>query len=336
MRENRFVCFDAFGQPEETLRLDAEAILPLGEGEVRVRLEAAPVNPADLNYIQGVYGEKPDLPGARAGLEGCGVVAESADPGFREGDRVILLSGVGSWARYLTAPASCFLKLKENMGPRQAAMLKVNPLTAYLALTQFVPLRPGDWIVQNAANSGVGQCVIQLAKLMGVHTVNFVRRCDERKEWLMGLGADLVLEEGSEQAASEAIRQTGGKRPCLACNAVGGESAQRLMDLLAPGGVMATYGAMSRKSVKVPNKWLIFKDITLKGLWCTLWLSRTPRGQVEAVYDYLSRCVAEGHLQQSIEKEYPLEEVRQAVLHAQGTGRNGKVLLDLDTGKEAN
>ena len=70
------------------------------------------------------------------------------------------------------------MKLPVKVDPVQAAMLKVNPLTALRMLEGFVSLTPGDWVVQNASNSGVGRCIIQLAREMGVKTVNFVRRPD--------------------------------------------------------------------------------------------------------------------------------------------------------------
>lgn len=330
-----YACFDAFGQPEDVLRLAPYAAggqeAALKEGMLRVRMLAAPINPADINYIQGCYGEKPALPGARAGLEGCGVVVESRAAGVAPGEQVILLSGAGSWAEYLVAPADCFLRLERPLAPLQAAMLKVNPLTAYLVLTEFTSLQPGDWVVQNAANSGVGQCLIQLARLMGVRTVNFVRKAAEREDFLKGLGADVVVDEADPDAVALALDKTGGARPRLASNCVGGDSALRLMDMLATGGTMATFGSMSRQSIKVPNKWLIFKDISLRGLWCARWLQSAPRATVEAAYARLARYVAAGTLRQQVEAVYSLEDMRRAVLHAQQEGRKGKILLQTET-----
>lgn len=324
-----YAYFDTFGQPEDVLRLSPSpsAGQALKEGMLRVRMLAAPINPADINFVQGRYGEKPPLPGARPGLEGCGVVEESRAAGFGPGEQVILLSGAGSWGEYMVAPASCFLKTATPLAPLQAAMLKVNPLTAYLALTGFVSLQPGDWVVQNAANSGEGQCFIQLARLMGLRTVNFVRKAAEREDFLKGLGADVVVDESDPDAVAVALDKTGGARPRLASNCVGGDSALRLMDLLATGGAMATFGSMSRQSIKVPNKWLIFKDISLRGLWCTRWLQSAPRATVEAAYAQLARYVAAGTLRQQVEAVYPLEDIRRAVLHAQQEGRKGKILL---------
>lgn len=331
MSENHYAEFSECGmKPQDVLEYVSGPMPVPAEGEVLVRMKAAPINPADINFVQGVYGVKPVLPHSRAGLEGCGVVEETRAEGFRKGDEVILLRGVGSWSEYVAVPAVDVMKLPVKADPVQAAMLKVNPLTALRMLEGFVSLTPGDWVVQNAANSGVGRCIIQLAREMGVRTVNFVRRPDELREELAALGADLVVGEDEEDVVKKTLARLDGKRPVLASNAVGGESALRLMDMLAPGGSMVTYGAMSRKSIKVPNGFLIFKGIKLEGLWVTQWLKKAPAPEIEAAYDKLARLIADGRLKQAVDTVYPLSDVRRAVEKAQEEFRNGKVVLTMD------
>ena len=223
-------------KPQDVLEYVSGPMPVPAEGEVLIRMKAAPINPADINFVQGVYGVKPVLPHSRAGLEGCGVVQESRAEGFRKDDEVILLRGVGSWSEYVAVPAVNVMKFriaetKSGKLPErgneiavQAAMLKVNPLTALRMLEGFVSLTPGDWVVQNASNSGVGRCIIQLAREMGVKTVNFVRRPDELRDELTALGADLVVGEDDEDVVKNTlVRQRGpywpptpwaGKAPC--------------------------------------------------------------------------------------------------------------------------
>ena len=304
MSENHYAEFSECSmRPQEVLEYVSGPIPVLEEGEVLVRMKAAPINPADINFVQGVYGLKPVLPHSRAGLEGCGVVQESRAEGFREGDEVILLRGVGSWSEYVAVPSVNVMKLPVKVDPVQAAMLKVNPLTA---------LR-----------------IIQLAREMGVKTVNFVRRPDELRDELTELGADLVVGEDDGDVVKNTLARLDGKRPVLASNAVGGESALRLMDILAPGGSMVTYGAMSRKSIKVPNGFLIFKGIKLEGLWVTQWLKNAPVSEIEAAYDRLARLMADGRLKQAVDTVYPLSDVRKAVEKAQEEFRSGKVVLSM-------
>ena len=327
---NQFANFTQCGQPEEVLQVTEAPIQEPVLGELCVRMLAAPINPADVNFLQGVYGLKPVLePASPAGLEGVGIVQKSFSADFEPGDKVILLNGVGTWAQYLTAPADNFLKVRADLDPQQAAMLKVNPLTAYLALTQYVTLKPGAWVVQNAANSGVGRCLIQLCRSMGIRTVNIVRRPDELRDELTALGADIVAGEEDENLVTSCLAQMEGARPVLASNCVGGDSATRLMDMLAPGGTMVTFGAMSKKSVKVPNGFLIFKGVRLEGLWCTQWLKKASKDDIEEAYAHLANYMAEGKLRQAVDATYALADIQEAAARAQAEFRGGKVLLDL-------
>lgn len=326
MSEYKRVYFEATGRPECELKVESVPSQPLGEGEIRVKMKAAPVNPADINFVQGVYGLKPVLPSG-AGLEGYGIVEESRSPDFKEGDSVIRLAGIGSWSEYATGKSDQFLKVRSDLPCEQAAMLKVNPLTAYRVLVGFASLKPGDWVVQNAANSGVGRCLIQIAHAMGLKTINLVRRADLIPE-LLALGADVVLVD-DQTAKDKMLEATGGAKPRLASNCVGGDSAVRLMDMLAPRGKMITFGAMSKQSLKVPNGFLIFKRIELLGLWVTEWLKEATREEVEAAYARLADWMAEGKLSQAIDAEYSLDRITEAVTRAQEESRGGKVLLKI-------
>ncbi len=331
MNENHYAEFCECGaKPQEVLHYVSGPMPEAQEGELLIKMLAAPINPSDINFVQGVYGVKPVLPNSRAGLEGCGVVEDARAEGFCKGDQVIILRGVGSWSEYVCVPAANVMKLPVPVDPVQAAMLKVNPLTALRMLEGYVQLKPGDWIVQNAANSGVGRCIIQLAKQMGVKTINFVRRPDVLREELTALGADIVVGEEDEDVVKTTLAQLDGQRPVLASNAVGGDSAMRLMDMLAPGGSMVTFGAMSKKSIKVPNGFLIFKGIKLEGLWVTQWLKNAPAQDIAAAYDKLARMMGAGALKQAVDTVYPLSEVVQAVEKAQEEFRNGKIVLKME------
>jgi trans-2-enoyl-CoA reductase len=104
-------------------------------------------------------------------------------------------------------------------------MLKVNPITAWRMLHDFVPLQRGDWFIQNAANSGAGRAAIQIGHELGLKSVNLVRR-PELVEELMAEGADVVLLD-DETMRGQIAERTGGAPIRLALNAVGGDSAIR-------------------------------------------------------------------------------------------------------------
>ena len=326
----RQIQFQAFGKPEEQVVLAESSDPVLEEGEVLLRVLAAPINPADINYIEGTYGIRPDLP-AVPGNEACAEVIECAPgvSGFAAGDRVTFLGRGNLWQDKIAAPAEQLIKIPASIHPHQACQLAVNPPTALLLLEDFQGLAPGSWIAQNAANSAVGQAVIQIAKSLGLKTLNFVRRESLIPE-LEALGADAVFLDDKESIAT-ARDLAGGGGPGLAFNAVGGDSALRMMDLLAPGGQLVTYGAMSRKSLKVPNSFLIFKGIQLNGLWVTEWFKNADAGAVRAVYTQLGDLMASGALVLPVEKVYPPEEIAAALAHAQRSERDGKIILQFSS-----
>ncbi|MBK1855682.1 2-enoyl thioester reductase domain-containing protein [Verrucomicrobiaceae bacterium 5K15] len=318
--------YQSFGRANDVIELEEHIPYALTDGQIRVRMVAAPINPADINFIQGNYGIRPELP-CTPGIEGAGEVLESRSDRFSEGDKVIFIRGVGSWSEEMVCPAENALKIPAETPMDQAAMLKVNPLTAWSMLTQFRNLPKNSWVIQNAANSGVGTCVIQIAKLLGLRTINLVRR-KELVDGLMDLGADLVLLDNAESIA-HVKEVTQDAPPALALNAVGGDSALRLMDALGERGTHVTYGAMSMKSLKVPNKFLIFKRIELHGYWMSEWIKEQEPGMVEGVYQQLAQWIVEGKIVQDIDSRYPLTDIQSALTRAQESRRNGKVLLEM-------
>src|SRR5712672_2533481 len=199
-----------YGKPEEGLRLVeiAEPGDPKS-GQILIRVEYAPINDSDLLVTSGLYAGQPKLPSV-VGNEGAGKVVAGGDgvQNVNVGDRVVVPRGVFSWAEKVLAPAEEAIVLPAEIDPQQASMLSINPPAAALLLEEFVPLKPGDWIVQNAANSGVGRAVIVFAKQMGVRTINIVRRSELVHE-LKEIGADIVL-LARPNTAAEANRATSG------------------------------------------------------------------------------------------------------------------------------
>jgi trans-2-enoyl-CoA reductase len=315
--------FHEFGKPAEVLRLESLELHPFADGEVRLKILAAPVNPADLNLIEGTYGVKPELP-AVPGIEGCGEVVESRAVDFQPGDRAIILRRAGSWATHVQLPAENLFKLPVGIDPLQAAMLKVNPATAWRLLTGFGTPGPGSWIVQNAANSGVGRCVIAVAKELGVRTINLVRR-PELVDELLALGGDVVVTD--DDAGLEAVKSANAEKPKLAFNCVGGESALRLMNLLAPGGIHITFGAMARRPLTVPNGLLIFKDLQIRGLWITKWIESAPKHELDEAYSKLAGLMLGGSMNVPVDSTYSLDAFGSALERLDEVGRDGKVLL---------
>jgi NADPH:quinone reductase-like Zn-dependent oxidoreductase len=320
------VVFSEFGIPTQVASFGAVDCRVIGAEDALVEIEAAPINPADLNVLEGRYGTLPALP-AVPGAEGVGRVRQVGEGvrGVSVGDRVLLPHGVGTWRRLVVVAAEELVTLPEAVPVLQAAMLRVNPATALCMLREFVSLSPGEWIVQNAANSGVGRSVIQIARACGWRTVNVVRRKGLEAE-LTQIGADAVVEEG-EGLSARILEATGGVAPRLGLNAVGGESALGLAKVLAEEGTHVTYGAMGLQPLRIPNGVLIFKNIEFRGFWVSRWYKKASRDEVAELFSRLVAWAEAGVLHTPVEATYPLESITAALLHAQRGKRSGKILL---------
>ena len=243
---------------------------------------------------------------------------------MRPGDLVVPLDR-DNWVQRKVTKASRLIKVPAGVDPLQAAMLKVNPPTAWLMMTKYVDLAPGDWILQTAANSGVGHCLIQLAKAEGLKTVNIVRR-EGLADELVALGADVVLLDGPDLAQRIAAA-TAGARIRLAIDAVGGSQIVRFGDALADEAVVLNYGRLSGENPQLSGHQCVFKRLMLTGFWLVPWLQKLSRQEVAALYDGLARRMAAGTLRIAVEKTFPLEEIKQAVALANAYRRGGKVLV---------
>jgi trans-2-enoyl-CoA reductase len=319
--------YEAHGNPAEVLRVVELPWPKPAANEAVVKMSAAPINPADLNSIEGKYPIKAPLP-ATPGMEGAGVVVEvgSAVRDLAIGAQVILPHNFGTWREVAVIAADALVATPPEIEPIQAAMLKVNPITAWRMIHDFVSLRPGDWLIQNAANSGAGECVIQIAREMGIKTVNAVRRA-ELVEELRSLGGDAVLVDG-ENLRDEVAKATAKAPIRLALNAVGGDNALRVAKCLASDGTMVTYGAMSLQPLCIPNGMLIFKNLRFTGFWVNKWYEAATPQQRAETFAPLFEMAKRGLLRTKVEKTYPLSEAQAAIAHASQNKRSGKIVFD--------
>jgi trans-2-enoyl-CoA reductase len=290
------------------------------QGEAIVRMLAAPIHPADLNTIEGKYPGEVTL-----GREGVGEI-ETLGPntsGPAPGTRVLLPAGASTWCEACICSTDQLVKVPDTLAIEQAATVRINPGSALRMLRDFVSLGPGDWLLQNAANSAVGRAVVQLARATGLRTVNLVRR-PELIDPLRADGADAVFLD--DAAAVDRIREIA-PNARLALNAVGGESALRLANALGEGGTLVTYGAMARQPVRLPNSLLIFRDIRAVGFWFTRWGKNAAAGQQTELLNELLAHAKRSVLHTEVEKTYTLSELDAALEHARQPRRSGKVLF---------
>ncbi|KAF0889679.1 hypothetical protein E2562_030157 [Oryza meyeriana var. granulata] len=281
----RAVLYDHHGPPDQVLRVADVAPAEIGDRDVCVRMLAAPINPSDLNRVEGVYPVRPPLPTAVAGYEGVGQVHAlgPAVDSLSPGDWVIPSPpSFGTWQTYIVKPATAWHRVRADVPPHYAATVTVNPLTALRMLRDFVNLTP-----------------------------------EEEKNKLKQLGAEQVFTES--QLDIKNIKSLLGAlpEPALGLNCVGGNAASVILKILRQGGTMVTYGGMSKKPVTVSTSSFIFKDLSLRGFWLQKWMNSDKAEESRTVIDYLLDLVHEGKLKYEMELT-PFSDFRLALEKALG------------------
>ncbi len=298
----------------------------LAEGQALVQVLAAPINPSDVLTLTGMYGALPPLP-AVGGNEGVGKVVAHG-PGVTSppiGQTVLLPVGCGTWATHIVADAKRLMPLPNEADPVQLAMMTVNPPTAKLMLSEFVDLQPGDWVIQNAANSGVGEYLVQIAKLRGLKTVNIVRR-ESAIDAVKAAGGDVVVVDGPG-LMKRVAEATGEAKIRLGIDAIGGEATNRLASCLAVGGTLVNYGVMSGEDCVISARNFVFKDVTLKGFWLAFWFRNAPFEKQVTVMGEIAKLIATGKLHTRVHATYDVSQIKEAVTAAATGERSGKILI---------
>jgi mitochondrial enoyl-[acyl-carrier protein] reductase / trans-2-enoyl-CoA reductase len=316
----------AYGAPEEVARcVEVPDLGDPGPGEIVFDVLAFPINPADLSFCRGSYRFAPEFP-ATPGAECVGRVravgAGIAD--LKPGDLVINLQRE-NWAQARRVRAEDAIPIPAGLDLLQAAMLRINPPTALLLLEDHIALKPGDCVLQNVANSAVGRHLIVLAKSSGLRMINVVRRDDVVGE-LRALGADAVIQDGP--GLPERAREAASGAPIrLGIDAISGEATRRIADCVSDGAVVVNYGSLSGEDPVVGRAALTQRGVMLTGFILGRGLAKRSPQQVRALYADLGKRLRDGTLRAPVDSTYPIEEIRQALIHAQRAGRHGKILI---------
>jgi NADPH:quinone reductase-like Zn-dependent oxidoreductase len=202
----RAVGITSFGGPEVLQLVDLPVPEP-GDGEVRIKVVAATVNPSDAALRAGVFGPPPhgDGPPYVAGWELAGIVAAAGpDAGWQPGDRVLAIvfpyaTGRGAQAEYVVVRGDSVARVPADASLAAAATLPMNGLTARLAL-DTLGLRPGQTIAVTGAAGAVGGYVMQLANNEGLRVIADASPADT--VLVSSLGAHIVVGRGPDVAAA--------------------------------------------------------------------------------------------------------------------------------------
>jgi NADPH:quinone reductase-like Zn-dependent oxidoreductase len=314
----------AYGNPAQSLRMVevSEPNTP-SANEALVRMAYAPIAYSDLLLANGVYFLKPKLPSVIGG-EGAGIV-EAIGPGVtsvKVGDRVTIPFGTFTWSEKVLAPAEGLFVVPPSIDAKTASMLNINPTTAVLLLTEFVKLKPKDWIVLNAANSQIARCLIAVAKSRDLKIAGIVRRPELIPE-IETLGVDFVCVE-SPELSRQIQMPTGGMPIRLGLDAVGGPATATIASVLSAGAHLVVYAWLRGLPIHVGQGDLIGKRLNIHGFWMYYeeYLPKIPAALTEA-----TEVVASGKLTLPISVTYKPSQIKEAIELSQ---RGGKVLLDFN------
>lgn len=317
---------ESYGTPEDVAHcVDVPDVGAPAAGEVTFEVIAFPINPADIGFCRGTYRIKPPLP-ATPSAECLGRVLAVGQgvTNVAKGDLVINLQRE-NWAQKRRVKAPDVIKLPPNVDHQQAAMLRINPPTALLLLTDIVTLPSGGWVIQNVANSAVGRLVISIAKSLGLRTINVTRREDVFAE-LKVLGGDIMLLDGPD-LGQRVKAATNSAAIMLGIDAVSGDATGRLAACLADGGTICTYGSMSGSNPSIPGSELIFRGLNHTGFMLGRFLARRTAAEIEKIYADLCARIMSGAIHAPVDHIYPIEDITAALIRAQTGGRHGKVLV---------
>jgi NADPH2:quinone reductase len=310
----------------DSLRLEEVDLPEPRRGEVLIKVLASPVNPSDLLFLAGQYGERRPLP-AVPGLEGCGVVVK-AGSGLMAwrlvGKRVAFLGArEGAWAEYTVSLAIACTPLPDSISDEQGSMFFVNPMTA-LAMIQIAKQRRAGALIHTASASAVGQLLQQMAMRAGLPVIHVVRRA-ESVERLKGLGAAHVLDSSAvefDAQLKELARKLGGT---VAFDAVAGAMTGQLLRAMKPGSQVYVYGALSGLDPAVPAVELLFRDKSVQGFYLGTWAPRHPLAFLR-MQGRLKRWLS-GEIQTPVRMAVPLAGAPEAISAYRSAMSDGKVII---------
>jgi NADPH:quinone reductase-like Zn-dependent oxidoreductase len=339
MRAMQSVVADAVGEPAEVLHLQTRPIPEPGPGQVRIRVTAVPVHASDLHTIRGRYGFTPEFP-AVPGIESVGVIDElgSDTDGLAVGQRVITVGVMGTWQEYVVADAGRVLGVPAGMSDSTAAQLLANPLTAVILTGDELDVRPGEWLLQTAAGSTVGQSVIQLGAHVGFKTLNVVRRRSAVED-ILAMGGTAVICTEDEDLRERVVDIAGRDGVSKAIDCVSGQVGADVSRALAPHGELIVYGALSTHRQTDPDKLtipifarsLIYETKTVRGFWLFRWFTETPQERLVAAINRTVQFAESGALRIPEGQPIQLEDFSEAVYLAEAPEHRGKPLLVFET-----
>ncbi|NHN48512.1 NADPH:quinone oxidoreductase family protein [Halostella sp. JP-L12] len=314
----------AFGTSDELAVVERETPEP-GEGEVRVEVEAAGINFADIMQRRGHYEGGPE-PTYVPGMEAAGTIdAVGEGVGLDEGDRVVAMTNGGAYAEYAIADPQSLFPIPDGMSFEEAAGFPVQFLTAHGCLFEWGGLEEGERVLIQAAAGGVGTAAVQLASRAGAEVFG-TASTEEKLDLAERLGCDHPIQYTEEDFVDEVHEITDGEGVDLVLDGVGGETFSDSLDAIPQFGRIVAYGAASGRPGEVDTGTLLFGNKSVIGYHLGRAMVEDPNRVLKAVPD-LQEGLQSGELEVIVGESFALEDAAEAHQFIEDRGSTGKVVL---------
>jgi NADPH2:quinone reductase len=322
----RAVVFTGAGG-NEVIRIEERPDPVPGPGEVLVRASFAGINPADTLQRAGRYPPPPGAPPDIPGLEVCGTVETCGEDvaRWRQGDRVFGLVGGGGLADRVVVHETNVAAVPASLDEREAAAVAEVFITAHDAIVTQCGLAAGETLLVHGAAGGVGSAACQIGIELGARVLAVVRS-DVAADSVSGLGAEPVVDE---RFGDEVAEKTAGEGVDVILELVGAPHFPANLEALARKGRIVVVGVGAGAEARVPLLALMQKRASMRG---TVLRPRSPAEKADAVAAFerdVVPALAAGRIRPVIDSIFPLEEAAKAFERLEGSGKFGKVLLDL-------
>jgi NADPH:quinone reductase len=302
-----------------------------GPGQVLVRVAAAPINPSDLAFMKGGYGNPKEFP-LIPGFEGSGTVV-SAGSGlysrFLMGKRVACATNAaygGTWAEYVLTAASSCIPLPRNISMEQGASAIVNPMTA-LAFFEMARLEKHFAIVNTAAAGALGKMILKLGLRENIPVIHIVRR-KEQLDLIRSMGGRQVLNSSEPDFTDRFKALSHQMKATLTLDAVGGELTGQLIKASPFGSSLVSYGFLSAEAPQIDTRLLAKEDKRVVGFFLPNWMKRQhPLAKIRVIQK-LRKLLAD-ELVTTLQKSFPLDEIQKALDAIKEPTTSGKIILTM-------
>jgi NADPH:quinone reductase len=340
--EFRAIVQSEYGAPEKVLRIAERQFKSqeLGADDVLVKVSARPVHPGDIQILSALPQGGRVMPIPRGtlrvpGFEGVGRIVRlgtnaQAAKRFSEAQRVAFFPAMGSWAEYVVVRYNSLLLVPDEISDQIAAQMLINTITASVLIkaghnSLKAPITLPVYILQNAAASGVGRSLTQVALDRDVRPIRLVRSNQSAERLRSALPGAPVYATGDSNWKEQVREALGGHKLEVAFDAVGGKAIDDLAELVDDGGTIINFGSLeSNMGTNIYS--LALNNLALKSVSIMSWF-RLAEDEKRKDFE-LALSLATNHPELfEVAHEYEFADFQKAIQHVSHAGKTGIVLL---------